>query len=422
MILDRVRFSYTDLINRSEQNKSFWFTSQTNDVLGIKRKITELARALNWKILSLNGEERVLSIDDLDGLKRLPFDPMQTKFCDTHKPGCDVTQSDCLNRKFRYCDQMPIWEDEIPQDERAFDIFQNDNDFYHESEEEPVLFWDDDEITERQRIKYFFHEQLQILSSIISNSSEKVFTERYNQIAEYTAKINDWNTNFTYTFSGPETVPKCQSLKITLENQLKLKAQCNRWGQWEETQKCPICHQNAKFRKQRKCFSHSSKELATNMCGPESEVTGNCDNPNCTKNWGLWNHGTCVGLGHFRRTRQCYWRKDDQNIQRTSGCPGSSYNEFKWSSKCGVTTQWGDWENAHCGGYHSCHYRKSRRCFYRKNGSNIGTASTNRCSGSSNWENTWSQNCGVACSKRMENMLWKMVEETINPYLRHPKI
>lgn len=396
------------MIDRSEGNNSFWQTSQTNDVIGIKRKVTELASILRWKILSLDGDERDLSIDDLDGLKRLPFDPKQTKFCDTQKPGCDVTQSGCLNRKFRLCYRMPIWEDEIPQDERAFDNIQNDNDFYHESEEEPVLFWDDEEETEQGEIKYFFHEQLKILSSIISNSSEKVFTERYNQIAEYTTKINYWNTNFTNTFAGPETVPECKSLKITLEDQLKLKAQCNRWGQWEETKKCPICHLYAKFRKERKCFSHSSKELPTHLCGPESVKTGNCDGtPYCTKNWGLWDDGTCVGSGYdLRRTRKCYWRKNEENIQYTSGCPGNSSYETKWSSECGVTSQWGDWEGAHCGGDSSCHYRKSRQCYYRKNGSNIGTASTNRCSGSSNWESKWSRSCGVGCSNKMGDKIW----------------
>ena len=43
------------------------------------------------------------------------------------------------------CQHMPIWELDARENglDTTFDDKQNDQDFYHEYEDEPVLFWED---------------------------------------------------------------------------------------------------------------------------------------------------------------------------------------------------------------------------------------------------------------------------------------
>ena len=105
------------------KDQSFWFDSQQKELKGIKEKILYAGKFFNWTIALANKSTRPLSIEDLEGVKRLPFDPSQTIFCDKTAPGCEPRSSaKCKNRNLRSCHKMPIWENEAPSSQRDFDF------------------------------------------------------------------------------------------------------------------------------------------------------------------------------------------------------------------------------------------------------------------------------------------------------------
>ena len=198
IILDRASFSYDSVDERSRKEKSYWFNSQSTDVDAFKRLVLEVGRTEKWKIRR-NGQYTDLTLTDLEGLARLPFDAKQTIYCDKIRPGCTPTDArKCQNRQFhRACHKMPIWENEAPIKDREFDERQNDDDLYHENEYENVLFWED--VDPDQESKIFFYEQLKILAKYIRGATPKIRTNR----EAFKHEVTEWNELFDKQFISP---------------------------------------------------------------------------------------------------------------------------------------------------------------------------------------------------------------------------
>ena len=142
LILERASFSEEKILTRSSQkDKGLWFESKNTD------DIKKIILNFGWTILE-EDIRRNLTMDDLEGLRRLPFDASQTDKCDRTYLKCDhQNPTDCKSRKnfkFRLCHKMPIWEKDANETglDTTFDVKQNDKDYYHEYEDYPIIFWD----------------------------------------------------------------------------------------------------------------------------------------------------------------------------------------------------------------------------------------------------------------------------------------
>jgi len=226
IILDRASFNYDSMVERSKKDKSYWFESQTKAVKSFQRLVLDIGKKESWTV-SRNNVKTPLRLSDLQGIKRLPFDAKQTLFCDKTRPGCEpVTSRRCRNSEFgKACHQMPIWENEAPSDDRDFDIMQNDDDFYHEYQYDDgkiasVLFWEDIGISKTS--KYFFYEQLKILTRYIKDGIPKIRTNR----DVFKHEINKWNVSYRKQFISKVTdIKECSIPKAEKLRRLKKKAQ-----------------------------------------------------------------------------------------------------------------------------------------------------------------------------------------------------
>ena len=241
VILDRASFNYDSLLERSGKDKSYWFKSQTTDVEAIRNLILNVGKQTNkngqqkWTIRR-NGKDTPLKPSDLQGIKRVPFDAKQTIFCDKIRPGCTpVNSRKCRNLKFsKACHKMPIWENEAPIEDREFDNKQNDDDFYHENEYEEVLFWED--VATNRESKYFFYEQLKILTKHIKEATPKIQTNR----EVFKREVLEWNDSYDEQFISKTTdIKQCTIPKVEQLQQLNHGGECNRWGTWFEDTQCP---------------------------------------------------------------------------------------------------------------------------------------------------------------------------------------
>ena len=80
LIVDRVSYGDKTITDRSEnKNKGVWFESQNIEPL--KRMILKSSKDNEWSIV--DGDiKRNLTMEDLEGLRRLPFDASQTDKCE----------------------------------------------------------------------------------------------------------------------------------------------------------------------------------------------------------------------------------------------------------------------------------------------------------------------------------------------------
>lgn len=258
MILDRASFGYVSLVERSKKDKSYWFKSQSTDVSAFQKLVLDVGKKQNWTIRR-NGKETPLTLNDLDGIKRLPFDAKQTIFCDTKRPGCKpIDSSKCSNKSYRLgCHKMPIWEDEAPFEDREFDYRQNDDDLYHENEYENVLFWED--VDPNRRSKVFFYEQLKILTKFIKEANPKIRTNR----EVFKREIEEWNALYDKQFISKTTdITLCSTPKAAEQKLLKQKARCNKWGNWIRTTNCPTCGDGLR-KERRDCYNYNRSGTLT---------------------------------------------------------------------------------------------------------------------------------------------------------------
>ena len=257
IILDRGSFNYNAMVLRSKKNKSYWFESQTTNVESFRRLVLDVGKKQNWTVRR-KGLETPLSLTDLQGIKRLPFDASQTLFCDKIRPGCEPeTSKRCKNRDFgRSCHEMPVWENEAPDDVNDYDKTQNDDDFYHEYQYDNgnvqnVVFWKD--IDPSKPPKYFFYEQLKILTRYIKDENSKIRTNR----EVFKREVNEWNISYQNKFNPKVTdIKECSYHRDKQTELLKKSAKCNRWGDWIRDGECPICGDG--FREEhRYCYNHN---------------------------------------------------------------------------------------------------------------------------------------------------------------------
>ena len=256
IILDRASFNYNSMVERSKKDKSYWFESQTTAVKSFQRLVLDIGKKEGWTVKRKN-EETPLRLSDLQGIKRLPFDASQTLFCDQTRPGCEpVNSRRCRNSEFgKACHQMPIWEDEAPVDARDFDQTQNDDDFYHEYQYDDgkisnVLFWEDLGISKTS--KYFFYEQLKILTRYIKSGNPKIRTNR----EVFKREVNEWNVSYQKLFiSKVIDIKECSKPRAEKIQRLKKSAKCNRWGNWITEDECLKCGDGFQ-RAHRYCYNH----------------------------------------------------------------------------------------------------------------------------------------------------------------------
>ena len=256
IILDRASFEYASLVERSKKDKSYWFKSQSTDVSAFQKLALDVGKKQKWTIRK-HGRDNPLTIDDLKGVRRLPFDAKQTIFCDKKKPGCTpINSNKCRNRSFRLgCHKMPIWEDEAPIEDREFDYRQNDNDLYHENEYENVLFWED--VDPKRQSKVFFYEQLKILTKYIKEANPKIRTNR----EVFKREVDYWNTLYKKQFIAKTTdITKCTVPRAAQQKLLKSKVRCNKWGKWIRKNDCPTCGDGLR-QEQRTCYTYKGSGI-----------------------------------------------------------------------------------------------------------------------------------------------------------------
>ena len=154
---------------------------------------------------------------------------------------------------------MPVWEDEAPIENREFDQRQNDSDFYHEneyySEEENVIFWESiEDVQLSEKTKFFFFEQLKILTKYIKEANTKIQTNR----EIFKREIKQWNELYDKQFiSKTSDLSDCSSKRTEQLKLLYQKAKCNHWGNWRRINDCPICGDGHR-QEERDCFTHDN--------------------------------------------------------------------------------------------------------------------------------------------------------------------
>ena len=446
------------------KDQSFWFESQNEELKGIKEKILAAGNFFNWQIDLLNKSKRPLLMDDLQGLQRLPFDPSQTIFCDKTKPGCKPRSSpECKNKKLRFCHKMPIWENEAPFDQRQYDINQNDDDFYHEQEDYPIVFWED--LTTEKESKYFFHEQLKILANYIQNADPKILIDKETLIGPHMERIRVWNEEYDHKFLKKTTkIESCEAIRIDNESALKSKAKCNQWSAWKIIKKCPICG-SGKYTEVRECSNFDkTMTLSTKLCESQNQksrrelvCTGLKICPQIKKGHeesicklkyrGKTLRGSLKNFKKWRKGER--WQKGERDSKQVpkfatifeqsawmknchTGCwtsrsrpylicehhvewnnfPKSKFphlvQEFKF--KCANETSeakkcsknWGNWLEDGCD---KCYYDEYRLCYYQDtNGHNLHR--TSGCKGSSTRSEKWSSKCGWGCKHKWDDPIW----------------
>ena len=339
VILDRASFNYDSLVERSGKDKSYWFKSQTTDVDAIRNVILEVGQKQNWTIRR-NGTDTQLNLADLQGIKRVPFDAKQTIFCDKIRPGCTpVNSRKCRNLKFsKACHKMPIWENEAPIEDREFDNKQNDDDFYHENEYEEVLFWED--VATNRESKYFFYEQLKILTKHIKEATPKIQTNR----EVFKREVLEWNDSYDEQFISKTTdIKQCTIPKVEQLQQLNHGGECNRWGTWFEDTLCPICGAGTRQEK-RNCYNPSQKfrVVPPHLCKLHGKIQYTQDKTCENKcRWSGWDRTNCFGKSKCHREwwREClrvdgWTTKVDSNLcSRALG--GSHRKVDTWNKHCG---------------------------------------------------------------------------------------
>ena len=246
IFLDRTSFTRADLFDRSTSNKSFWHDSQnTTDLKNTILKTSQRAFN-NWKI-NENGHDRDLMLSDLEGLKRLPFDASQTMFCDKWKENCHSEGKECSNNRRRICSKMPVWKNEFSDGQ--FDSDYNDDDYYLEYDYNPFVFWED--IDPSKESKYFFIEQLKLLSSYIHEAKPKVIPATL----KYLRDIESMNDSYRSKFFDNETlIETCEASRNEDLKNIQENVVCNQWTSWTETTKCPLCGRGNSIL-QRKCMN-----------------------------------------------------------------------------------------------------------------------------------------------------------------------
>ena len=103
--------------------------------------------------------------------------------------------------------------------------------------------------------KYFFLEQLKILSKFILDHPEKIQSPRMI----YRKKINDLNDLYKdlYTFPYSDKIEECFELKIKHLQKLRDPVECPKFGQWKDISSCsPFCG-NGKKTQGRTCIGTS---------------------------------------------------------------------------------------------------------------------------------------------------------------------
>ena len=216
-----------------------------------KRLVLSVGMKQKW-FIKRNGVDTSMRLDDLEGIKRLPFDAKQTLVCDQVRHGCfPITANKCINSSFRRgCHKMPIWENEAPFENRDFDKRQNDDDDYHENENDQVLFWED--VNPDKTSKVFFYEQLKIMAKYIRANS-KIRTNR--EIFE--REVSEWNDNYKTQFiSKTVKIAGCPTPKEEQEKLLRPTAKCNKWGPWIRKNNCPKCG-GVSRQVQRYCYNYN---------------------------------------------------------------------------------------------------------------------------------------------------------------------
>lgn len=333
IILDRASFDYTSLVERSKKDKSYWFKSQSTDVSAFQRLVLEVAASQKWTIRR-NGRDTPMTLADLEGVKRLPFDAKQTIFCDKKRPGCTPIDSRrCLNTSFRRgCHKMPIWEDEAPFADREFDSEQNDYDLYHENEYENVLFWED--VDPSQKSKVFFYEQLKILTKYIKEANPKIRTNR----EVFKREVEEWNESYDKQFVSKTTdITRCSAPREEQKRLLKPNTKCNKWGSWTRVNSCPTCG-NGLRKERRYCYNYTGRgrKLSVSKCKLNDDTRDVACYNKCTKNWGGWETSSCDGC-HRDYYRFCYYFLNGKRYDQVSnsGCSGSNHKRQNWSGGCG---------------------------------------------------------------------------------------
>ena len=142
--------------------------------------------------------------------------------------------------------------------------------------------------------KYFFMEQLKILSKIIQESAEKpkVKSSRM-EYAEISQKLETLYSNqFEMNTTRIET---CEVAKSKSRAQINPNTECNHWGEWESTSKCAICGESS-YTEERKCYNHDKTvQLSDEFCekGASTRVQNCLDQPKCPEYASSWTCDSC---------------------------------------------------------------------------------------------------------------------------------